>query len=456
MTHWFRLLIFVFITSQISIINAQNSITTTQSNYTSYSPESKQFEVTGKDKVLTGFIARRADALRSSLMKILKIKEQWKHPINIILTGSPGDPAPLIPIRSQTILIGDELSFRIYIHLGRGINQDQLRKEIISTLLFELALRPLDIESIPDNTSLPAWFITGIDQAVLWANDKADRTLYKTLFQQNCIQKPEDFLKIKKPQSELDATSYAVYQCSCGALMQCLLQQDLSVDNLKTLLNEVLLSNDDAESIIKRHFPQLSITATSLHKWWALQLSRMADTPLTESLSIAETERHLRDALTLIEYNSETRTAHPFSLENIDKTLSLPDRNRQLTTSTAALLHLSRNCFPTYRPLIIEYSRIVAQLQLNKIENKENIKKSILTMREIRELSIQTTKRVRDYLDWYEINTRHGSGKTFRNYAETMHQLRNKLPAPNTKISQYLLDIEKLYTLPANAPTPKL
>ena len=84
------------------------------------------------------------------------------------------------------------------------------------------------------------------------------------------------------------------------------------------------------------------------------------------------------------------------------------------------------------------------------------MKKSILTMREIRELSIQTAKRVRDYLDWYEINTRHGSGKTFQNYAETMHQLRNKVPTPNTKISQYLLDIEKLYTLPANAPTPKL
>ena len=59
-------------------------------------------------------------------------------------------------------------------------------------------------------------------------------------------------------------------------------------------------------------------------------------------------------------------------------------------------------------------------------------------------------------MDWYEFNTRTGSGKTFDSYAATMKLIREQEAPANTPIARYLDDIEKLYTLPAKAPVPPL
>ena len=50
---------------------------------------------------------------------------------------------------------------------------------------------------------LPAWLITGLEQAVLWQTNEADRTLYSTLFQQDGIMSPDDILKSREPEKEL-------------------------------------------------------------------------------------------------------------------------------------------------------------------------------------------------------------------------------------------------------------
>ena len=63
----------------------------------------------------------------------------------------------------------------------------------------------------------------GLEQAVLWHNNEADRAIYSTLFQQSGIMTPEEILNCREPEKELDATSYAAYQTSCGALVLCLM-----------------------------------------------------------------------------------------------------------------------------------------------------------------------------------------------------------------------------------------
>ena len=113
------------------------------------------------------------------------------------------------------------------------------------------------------------------------------------------------------------------------------------------------------ETSSKRHFPQLSLTPTSLHKWWTLQLSRMATPPLTETLTITETERHLQEALTLVKYDPDTRTTVTFPLDDLEQARSLPDLNRQLSNVAGSLLNLSRRSFPSYRPVIVEYAKLV-------------------------------------------------------------------------------------------------
>mgnify|MGYP006959164871 FL=1 len=120
-----------------------------------------------------------------------------------------------------------------------------------------------------------------------------------------------------------------------------------------------------------------------------------------------------------------------------------------------SLLNLSRRSFPSYRPVIVEYAKLVALMQTGKVNSREAVPK-ISQLREIRNLSMKTARRVRDYMDWYEINTRSGTGKTFASYAAAVKILREQEQPANTPVSRYLDDIEKLYTLPARAPVPSL
>lgn len=88
--------------------------------------------------------------------------------IIIRLMGEPGTPVPPNPIRMQTTILGDAITYNIYIHLGRGINQDRLRHAVISTLLYEMMLRNVDPEGLPEQVSLPplAYHRTGTGSSV--------------------------------------------------------------------------------------------------------------------------------------------------------------------------------------------------------------------------------------------------------------------------------------------------
>lgn len=179
----------------------------------------------------------------------------------------------------------------------------------------------------------------------------------------------------------------------------------------------------------------------------------MATPPLTETLTITETERHLQEALTLVKYDLDTRTTVTFPLDDLEQARSLPDLNRQLSNVAGSLLNLSRRSFPSYRPVIVEYAKLVALMQTGKVNSREAVPK-ISQLREIRNLSMKTARRVRDYMDWYEINTRSGTGKTFASYAAAVKILREQEQPANTPVSRYLDDIENCTPSRPGLPCP--
>lgn len=108
------------------------------------------------DSLLAGAIATRADSIRTALVKILKQPDEWKNNIIIRLVGEPGSPVPANPIRMQTVIVGNTLSYNIFIHLGtRASTRTGLRHAIVSTLLYEMMLRTVDPEGLPDEVTLP-------------------------------------------------------------------------------------------------------------------------------------------------------------------------------------------------------------------------------------------------------------------------------------------------------------
>lgn len=159
---------------------------------------------------------------------------------------------------------------------------------------------------------------------------------------------PDDILKSREPEKELDATSYAAYQTSCGALMLCLLNQKNGPEGMKQLLDQAILGGTIPKTSSSA-FPQLNLTPSSLHKWWTLQLSRMATPPVTETLTIMETGEAC-GSLTLVKYDPDTRTTSTFPVDNLEEAASLTDLKRQLSNISGNLFNLSRRSFPSYRP----------------------------------------------------------------------------------------------------------
>ncbi len=426
----------------------------TKKNYTSTS-SSRQFLVSGKEPIVCSAISVKAEELKKSLFKILKLPPEWKSTIHIHLVGKKGELPPPNPIRTQTLLDDGDLYYHIYVHAGRGVNIEKLNQAIITTLMYEITLRNIPTESLPENVELPPWLQIGIEQAILWDTDQADRSFYATMFNNNSIIDIQKLLTIKSPSTELDATTYTTYKASAGALILCLLRQNNGQEGMKSILNEAIMGSEDSENLIKRNFPQLNLTPTSLHKWWSLQMAQMATAPLTETHNIPDTDKRLSEALQVFNYNPTTRTTQVISLENLNALAAIPDLDNQLKEVSNNLVHTSRRAFPAYQPIIVEYAKFVALLQAKKITPHDG-EKRLAQLKELREKLLQTAVQVRDYMDWYEITTKTSNPSTFDSYLRTMSILRSQNSSPNTPLSQYLEDIEKLHTQPAQSKLPKL
>lgn len=182
----------------------------------------------------------------------------------------------------------------------------------------------------------------------------------------------------------------------------------------------------------------------------------MATPPVTETLTIMETERHLQEALTLVKYDPDTRTTSTFPVDNLEEAASLTD------LKSTAFQHIRQPVQPQQALVPLLSSRqswntpsLVALMQTDRLDRRKAAPKISQLLGNTGTFH-ENGRRVRDYMDWYEINTRTGSGKTFDSYAATMKLIREQEAPANTPIARYLDDIEKLYTLPAKAPVPPL
>lgn len=416
--------------------------------------QSRMFSVSGGDSLRMGAIATKADEVRGRVNSLLGFEDDFKFTVSIRLLGLATDKAVRNPIRTRISIIDQEPNLQIRVYQGGGIDVERLTRAVITMVVYERALREVRSDALPEYIRVPEWLITGVQQAILWKSGKADRRLYRNLFEQAEMMSPEEMISTRNP-AALDAASREVYEVSCGVLVMCLLSRDGGQAQLRELVAESVLSESSPVEMIASHFHELGIDSGMLHRWWALQLAAMAEAPATEMLTPAETEQQLREAITIHHYDKETRTSYPVSLDNAYALVQVPDWQGQMKGVTDRLLELSVHAFPGYRPIIVEYQRLVAELLHGA--TPDDVQAILGPVRESREAYVTTAVRARDYLDWYEI-THLGSSSnanTFDAYREAMQMLRADTPGPQTAMSRYLEDIEILYSLGEKEDLPE-
>lgn len=405
---------------------------------------SKQFITSGLDTRLCTSINVLAENIKADLLNILEEKDEWKSTINIELIGRTGEPVRTLPISAHLRLLDETSIYIITVRIGQGIDEFALKMKLLEVLLYERALRKTKTEFFPSRLELPPWLISGLNEALLWKKDEADRHLYATLFDRGDIFSLEKMFEIKSPLTELDGSSLGVYRASSGALMLSLSGQSGGKESLKRMLDQAVFSPMDGATLLKQNFPGLHLSKNSLHKWWALQLSKMAMQPMTECLTMLETDRLLTEYSQVPYYDSEYKTIIKVGPENYKVLMGLPQETRRalLKPMQVNLVQLSYRCFPLQRKVVLD--NIVLVESLLKDHLPKDIDDRLLKLKKEREALLKIGTRSRDLVDWYTIVSGTQRMGSFDHYIRAMKLLREKKAPSNNPMSKYLDDIEKM------------
>lgn len=407
--------------------------------------ESGQFGVSGGDAALRSSVALEAESLRTRFLQLLGVDpKEAGMPVEIVLHGQVGDPPRARSVARELRFTSEGFLLRIHADLSRGLNRDQLERAVISGLVLgqELAGRkPGPLES---PLHVPPWLIEGIREAWAWSGGRANRKLYEGVFERGAMMPLDEFLAMSEEEHErLDGVSRAIFQVQAGALVMALVEQPDGKEGFAGLCEEISGYEGEYPLLLRTKFPGMNLSEKSLAKWWALTLAKLADAPLTEVMGIGETEERLAAALVL-RFSGPAGERRSLTL---DRWRELPEMGEAERVEVVrpvqdALNQLSYRCFPSYRPLLVDYHHWLASWARGEAVPEPPLGE----MQEAREIMSQRARMGRDYLDFTEISEARELTGGFDDYLRLKDQSREREQEKRADpVSRYLDTIEKVY-----------
>jgi hypothetical protein len=411
---------------------------------------SGQFLVSGADPLLRGSVAMLAEEVKDELLNLTGERDTWRDadprvPIAIVLSGSPGDPVPPRTLALSLSYIDRAYELRLDVHLSRGIENARFRRSILSALVYERALRGRVAQESDTPFLVPPWLVEGLLEAVDWRKQRADRRPYETLFKSGEIFALEELFALSEPQhGELGGAMRAAFRVSAGALVMALLEQPEGKGAFADFLADVADYQGEMPSLLRRHFPSMNLSDSSLAKWWTLQMASRATPPLTDAMNIPETEAALGEVLSLqVRDDAGAIVRLPIEHWNELPEMSAKDLAEAVRPAQDALIKLSYRCFPTYRPLIDEYQLALGSIAARKTEGTA---RQLEGLRQARTIMLAKAERARDFLDWFEITRARETSGAFDDYLLLKERLEERAAKRDDPLSAYLDRIEHAFS----------
>lgn len=409
----------------------------------------KQFRVSGGNQFGRGLCVILAENAKEELLRMLEQKDAWKIPISVVLHGEPGDKAPASLFVTRLKVVDGFYQLQLDMHLAEGLQVERFKRAITEMLLYEHALKALPLVNEAMTLSVPPWLSVGLREASAWRMQQTDRRLYAAMFKGDGAYKVEDLLTVSRgDHAKFDEASKVAFRVSAGALVMALLEQPEGRKAFSKFLEEAASFGGEMALLLRRHFPDLSLSPNSLAKWWALQLANQGGLNLlTDVMTIAETEEQLTEALHLYLPADEAAAQPGPSRVDIKQWDKLNDLERlqkaaAVKPAQAALVHLSYRCFPSYRPLLVEYQKQLIRLGQG---DDEAVAQALTELERAREIMRAKTQRGRDYLDWFEITRARDTSGAFDDYLELKRQLKKRENDRKDPMSIYLDRMDKLF-----------
>lgn len=406
---------------------------------------SGQFRISGGISLLRGTVAILADETKGELLRLTGEKDDWKVPVTIRLHGNPGDPLPPRTVNLSLLVVEGQRGLRLDVHLSRGIEQERFKRAVTSALLYERTLEAGMGEAAEQALIVPPWLTDGLREATAWRLNESDRRLYEALFKRGGLFKLDElFMMDDRAFDDLDGATRAAFRVSSGALVMALLEQPQGKEGFRAFLSEVAAYEGEMPGLLRKHFPELNLSETSLSKWWALQLAAKGGvTPLTDILTIQQTDAALAEALRLNFRNPEgvIQQKEITAWQEV-VALNEPGRFAAVRPAQDALVRLSYRCFPSYRPLLAEYQLVLDSIAKNK---GGEVAKRLADLEGARATMMERALRARDYLDWFEITRARETSGAFDDYQRLKERLQANPHQRKDCLSAYLDRMDRIF-----------
>ncbi|MES2657337.1 MAG: hypothetical protein V4689_01905 [Verrucomicrobiota bacterium] len=418
----------------------------------------KQFRVDGGGPDDRSAISLLAEETKSELLRLTEdvkpdspAKQQetttwWKVPVSISLHGKAGDPMPRRTIATQIRVSETGYEVHLDVHLSRGIEQDRFKHAATAALIYERTLRDRPTNATETPYLVPPWLVDGLREASAWRLNQSDRRLYEALFKSGGLFKLDDLFSLDERHfEEMDGAMRAAFHVSSGALVMALLQQPQGRPAFRNFLADVADYQGEMPALLRKHFPELNLSETSLSKWWQLQLAHIgAQNLATDILSVSQTDTALGEALRL-NFRDAEGIIQQKELAAWPELAALSEAERVNSVRLAqdALVRLSYRCFPSYRAILAEYQIILGSLANNKTKD---VPASLTALGERRATMTAKAVLARDYLDWFEITRARVTSGDFDDYLRLKDYLRSNPHRRNDDLSKYLDRLDAIFS----------
>jgi hypothetical protein len=273
---------------------------------------SGQFRVHGNELALRSRMSSHLDEIAGELRAALKDGEAHVIPVNVRLSQgaeaikltSAGAPPVGVQI---TEVEGGGFHLQMNICDVPALKLKDIHRETVRILLAERILRGHHTATPPkERLLLPDWVFTGTLQTLDFRSAERPATMFAAIFKSGKIYGIEEIITASP--TEMDSLSRAIYDTSCGALLMALIDQPDGGKRFNKFLNTLAVNPKPERTLLDEAFPGFAASASSLNKWWSLQLASLAKRRVADPLTADETIRELERAIT-IRYIAKTSEA---------------------------------------------------------------------------------------------------------------------------------------------------
>ena len=380
--------------------------------------------VRGKRTKLRMAISSIANSMAKELQILLGEEETYagEREIYIEMLEGEGGETDIQVMPSVRPFEDSDLIIKLLVKANAKLDRDVLGHGIIDVLLYRRGLEGRNTLNEAQSVQVPVWLSHGIIEAMAWKKDSSQRRVYEHL-----LSKPDLFPLDKvldttvRDLGEFDMINRTFFRAASCSLVMSLLRQDGGQESMLGFLSEVVLFEGEIDILLRKYFPSLSIGANAMQKTWSLQIAEMAAPKLVEILNITKSDQRLTELL-MLNVSDENGDAKliPFDDFRVLDGMEVSQKVQATESMRQGVVQLSNRCHPMYRPLLLEYALLAAELCQGELQNLTD---RLPLLADERVKMLIADERCRDYLDWYQITRAYEVTGDFSGYMKLKERL---------------------------------